>query len=255
MPGFRPVVPKLTDPELIGGPDRPPLEQEPERQLDKPVKSNMISNMTLIASSVVLTVIVILIVWQIYKMLKEDDKPLHPRAGFHPGTGINSGAGISSGGGINSGAGMHSGAAMHSGTAMHSGYSKEAEAEIRKYKQSNDDKMLEQNRAKPHLKPAMKTSTKLASEVNSFDIVEVTDELESIVVEGNVKMDEEGAPDISDLMAEMSEDKKNVSFLDPSDTEPSQKCTFIARTGKNRGKACGLSVVDGVTRCRTHAGK
>ena len=236
-------MPKLTDPELIGEPDRPPPEQEPERQLDKPVKSNMISNMTLIASSVVLTVIVILIVWQIYKMLKEDDKPLHPRAGFHPGAGISSSIGV------------YPSAAMHSDTAMHSGYSKEAEAEIRKYKQSNDDKMLEQNRAKPHLKPAMKTSTKLASEVNSFDIVEVTDELESIVVEGNVKMDEEGAPDISDLMAEMSEDKKNVSFLDPSDTEPSQKCTFIARTGKNRGKACGLSVVDGVTRCRTHAGK
>lgn len=214
MEGFRPVVPKLTDPELMGI-QADARADMPSQDL-KPAKSNMVNNLTLVASSVVLTVIVILIAWQIYKLLKEDD-------------------------------------------SVKDAQSKEAEIAVRAYKKdmyknkpSHDDRVMEQNMAKAPLRPIIKSSSKLASDIQSFDIVEIEPEPEQ---EGNVQMDDEEIPNISDLIAEMSEDKKNVTFLDPSDAEPGQKCNFVARTGRNKGKPCGVSVLDGLTRCKAHTTK
>jgi hypothetical protein len=56
--------------------------------------------------------------------------------------------------------------------------------------------------------------------------------------------DEEGWKD--ELLKELSEDSKSVSFL-----EPEQSCNFVAKSGKNKGKACGGSVVAN-GKCKAH---
>jgi hypothetical protein len=233
MATFRPIVPNLTDPELIGA---------DESKVNPPAKSNVVGNLTIVVSSVVLTIVVILLIWQAYKMFNDSEVPA-PNDSAE--------------------ARYRQQQAMRNYDARQQYREQYAERRPRaeyveraeRAERSLDDAALNHK-----TRPILKSGTRITNieeetnegnsnkgdsnkgDPNKEDSNDGNIELSEIVVDA--PPDEEGWK--SELLKELSEDSKSVTFL-----EPEQSCNFVPKSGKNKGKACGGAVVAN-GKCKAH---
>jgi hypothetical protein len=232
MATFRPIVPNLTDPELIGA-------DESKASTNPPAKSNVVGNLTIVVSSVVLTIVVILLIWQAYKMFNDSEAaaPANDSAEAR----------------------YRQQQAMRNYDARQQYREQYAERRpMMEQRAERAERSLDDAALNHKTRPILKSGTRITNieedtsssdsnkgDSNKGDPADTSDgniELSEIVVDA--PPDEEGWK--SELLKELSEDSKSVTFL-----EPEQSCNFVPKSGKNKGKACGAAVVAN-GKCKAH---
>jgi hypothetical protein len=233
MSGFRPVVPNLTDPDLIG-------VEEPKATVAT-TKSNVVSNLTIVVSSIVVTIIVMLLIWQVYKMFTGGDTEQEAMLAARQYKMMDPPPK------------RRQEVRVVRREAPPRTRKEPLETEARETLEDSQDDAAMGHMIRPILKSGGRITDVFDDELNSSE--PGSSKVEVVVeVPGNValddftspKLEDDGGPSYADLLQELSEDTKSVSFL-----EPEQSCNFVPKSGKNKGKACGGTVV-GNGKCKAH---